>query len=93
MQLTAQASEDEEEGCVNVVKCEGTEDSADGWRIVLGLIGRFRWGPLGAQPVFLKPNLVGAYPDTWLNLLESRVWRGGTPVHACSKHVARAGGL
>jgi hypothetical protein len=50
-------------------------------------------GPLGAQPIRLKPNLAGAYPGTWLNLLESCTWRCGTCVHACSKLVAQVGGF
>jgi hypothetical protein len=46
-----------------------------------------RLGSLGAQPIFPKPGLAGAYPGTWLTLLESCVWRCGTGVHSCSKHV------
>jgi hypothetical protein len=46
-------------------------------------------GPLGAQPILPRPNLVGAYPDTWLSLPESRVWRCGQCVGTCSKHVAQ----
>ncbi len=43
--------------------------------------------PLGAQFVSPKPNLVGAYPDTWRSLLQSRVCR----VHMCTKSIAKVG--
>ncbi len=46
-------------------------------------------GPLGAQPNFPKPDLLGTYPDTWLSWLESQVWRCGIWVHACSKLEAQ----
>jgi hypothetical protein len=57
-----------------------------GWA-TLGSLG----GPLGTQPILPKPNLVGAYPDTWLSLLESHVRRCGTRVHTCSKLIAQVG--
>jgi hypothetical protein len=38
---------------------------------VLGGLG----GPLGSTARFSKPTLAGAYPDTWLSLSESHVWR------------------
>ncbi len=49
-------------------------------------------GTLGAQLVLPKPNLAGAYPDTWLSLLESHACRCGTRVHACFKHVVQEDG-
>jgi hypothetical protein len=49
--------------------------------------------PLGVQPILPKPNLVGAYLDTWLSLLELRVKRCGTCVHTCSNRVAQVGGF
>ncbi len=51
------------------------------WAILGGLSG-----PSGAQPILPKPNLVGAYPDTWLSFLGSQAWRCGTHVHTFSKH-------
>ncbi len=42
---------------------------------------------------FPKPSLERTYPDTWLSLLESCVWRCGTCVHVCSKRVAQVGAL
>jgi hypothetical protein len=45
-------------------------------------------GPLGAHPIFSKPNLEATYLDTWLCLLESYVWKFGTRNHTCSKCVA-----
>jgi hypothetical protein len=50
-------------------------------------------GPHGSSANPPQTNLDGAYPDTWLNLLESRAWRCGTCVHACTKCVAQVGGF
>jgi hypothetical protein len=45
------------------------------------------------EPILPKPNLTGAFPDTWCSLLESSVWRCGTHVLDCSKHVAKVNGI
>jgi hypothetical protein len=38
-------------------------------------------GPLGAQPILPIPNLASVHHDTWLSLLELRVWSCRIPVH------------
>ncbi len=51
---------------------------------------KFGWAPCEySQP--LKATLTGAYLETWLSLLGPHVWRYGTHVHTCSKHVALVG--
>jgi hypothetical protein len=50
-------------------------------------------GLLGAQLMLPKPNMAGAYWETWLSLQESSVRRCGTLVHAYSKRIAQVGGF
>jgi hypothetical protein len=58
------------------------------WAIIGGWVG-----PLGARPSLHKPNVVGAYLDHTLSLLESHVWICGNRVYACSKSLVQVGGF
>jgi hypothetical protein len=49
-------------------------------------------GPLGAQPV-PKAKRGWSVPRLKAQFVDSQVWRCGTRVHACSKHVAQVGAL